>query len=52
MLKIGTLKGFANSGTLSGLQQNAVAYPRLSLRSNLGLQLANAFGFNCSEISN
>jgi len=39
-----TLKGFAKRGTLSGLVAHLFIYPGLSLRSNPGLKLANAFG--------
>jgi hypothetical protein len=39
-----TLKGFTARRTLSGLQENCGISPGLSLRSNPGLQLANAFG--------
>jgi len=39
-----TLKGFGGWRTLSGLFVFLVADPGLSLRSNPGLQLANAFG--------
>ena len=39
-----TLKGFTARRTLSGLQENLWDFPGLSLRSNPGLELANAFG--------
>ena len=40
-----TLKGFLSRQTLSGLMHFfLIAYPRLLLRPNLGLKLANAFG--------
>jgi hypothetical protein len=40
-----TLKGFAARGTLSGLIAVFIhSIPGLSLRSNPGLKLANAFG--------
>jgi len=43
--KTGTLKAFANCRTLSGFDRLFdYVNPRLSLRSNLGLKLANAFG--------
>jgi hypothetical protein len=42
---IKTLKGFVERETLSGFNAHfSLAYPRFSLRSNLGLKLANAFG--------
>jgi hypothetical protein len=42
---IPTLKGFAARGTLSGLTAVFIhSIPELSLRSNSGLKLANAFG--------
>jgi hypothetical protein len=47
-----TLKGFANCQTLSGLIvriENVI--PRFSLRSNLGLKLANAFGVEIPRVS-
>jgi len=39
-----TLKGFANYRTLSGFHCSSNRDPGLSLRSNPGLKLANAFG--------
>jgi hypothetical protein len=39
-----TLKGFGNWQTLSGFRASLVQFPGLSLRSNPGLRLANAFG--------
>jgi hypothetical protein len=40
-----TLKGFAARRTLSGFNAHLLyAFPWLSLRSNHGLKLANAFG--------
>ncbi|HKS09072.1 MAG TPA: hypothetical protein VJS13_05950 [Pyrinomonadaceae bacterium] len=39
-----TLKGLASWRTLSGFNDYFYDLPRLSLRSNLGLKLANAFG--------
>ena len=39
-----TLKGFALRGTLSGFVRHPDINPGLSLRSNPGLELANAFG--------
>jgi hypothetical protein len=39
-----TLKGFANCRTLSGFMALLIVNPGLSLRSNPGLKLANAFG--------
>lgn len=39
-----TLKGFAASGTLSEFRAFFIGFPGLSLRSNRGLKLANAFG--------
>jgi hypothetical protein len=40
-----TLKGFAAGGTLTGFNPEFLfVNPRFSLRSNLGLELANAFG--------
>ncbi len=39
-----TLKGFANRRTLSGFIGPFASSPGLSLRSNPGLKLANAFG--------
>src|SRR5829696_5180492 len=42
-----TLKGFGNWRTLSGFRFIFLGVnPRLSLRSNLGLELANGFGVN------
>jgi hypothetical protein len=42
---IPALKGFAAKGTLSGLTAVFIhLIPELSLRSNSGLKLANAFG--------
>jgi hypothetical protein len=44
------LKGFAARGTLSGLTAVFIhSIPELSLRSNSGLKLANAFGVFVSE---
>jgi hypothetical protein len=44
-MHIPTLKGFAARGTLSGLIVVFIhSIPELSLRSNSGLKLANAFG--------
>jgi hypothetical protein len=40
-----TLKGFVGRRTLSGFNPKfSTLYPGLSLRSNPGLELANAFG--------
>ena len=40
-----TLKGFAHNKPFQGLWHSFyLPFPRLSLRSNLGLKLANAFG--------
>ena len=45
LMYIPTLKGFAAKGTLSGLTAVFIhLIPELSLRSNSGLKLANAFG--------
>jgi len=44
-----TLKGFAAQLTLSGIIRICIMYPGLSLRSNPGLKLANAFGV-CGSI--
>jgi hypothetical protein len=45
LMYIPTLKGFAARGTLSGLTAVFIhLIPELSLRSNSGLKLANAFG--------
>jgi len=41
---IETLKGFVPRQTLSGFKAFLDVYPGLSLRSNPGLKLANAFG--------
>jgi hypothetical protein len=45
-ISVPTLKGFGSWRTLSGLEQIIVFAPGLSLRSNSGLKLANAFGVN------
>ena len=48
-----TLKGLFSCRTLSGFKITCDLIPRLSLRSNLGLRLANAFGvFQTSEYLN
>jgi hypothetical protein len=39
-----TLKGFVGRRTLTGFAHCSIAYPGFSLRSNPGLELANAFG--------
>ena len=39
-----SLKGFVACRTLSGFRRFLIAIPRLSLRSNPGPELANAFG--------
>ena len=39
-----TLKALGMCGTNPFMNNICVAHPRLSLRSNLGLKLANAFG--------
>ena len=41
---VSTLKGFARNKPFQGLRIYFVHYPGLSLRSNPGLRLANAFG--------
>ena len=41
-----TLKGFDGRRTLSGFNSNRMSNPGLSLRSNPGLKIANAFGVN------
>jgi hypothetical protein len=41
---IQNLKGFGSWRTLSGLSRDKLTAPGLSLRANLGLKLANAFG--------
>jgi hypothetical protein len=43
-MRFSTLKEFANLPTLSALIPNNAVVPGLSLRSNPGLKLANAFG--------
>jgi hypothetical protein len=45
-----TLKGFDGRLTLSGFNPIPMLNPALSLRSNTGLKLANAFGVisNCT----
>jgi hypothetical protein len=40
----GTLKGFGSGEPFQGLILNSDLFPGLSLRSNPGLKLANAFG--------
>jgi len=46
-----TLKGFVGRRTLSGLVETTWAMiPGLSLRSNPGLELANAFGVICEDL--
>jgi hypothetical protein len=46
---VGTLKGFANRQTLSGFHGILNVYPGLSLCSNPGLKLTNAFGVNSNR---
>ena len=51
-LPINPEKGFANWRTLSGFDRFAFAIPGLSLRSNPGLKLANAFGVFIEPVVN
>ena len=44
-----TLKGLAHRRTLSGFKFISIRYPGLSLRSNPGLKLANAFGVKTND---
>jgi hypothetical protein len=46
LIAVVTLKGFANCRTLQGLLLFLIVNRGLSLRSNPGLKLANAFGVN------
>jgi len=46
-----TLKGFVGRRTLSGfIEMRWAMIPGLSLRSNPGLELANAFGVICEDL--